>query len=257
VNEASDVYVTADLHLRGEAGEPALLGFRNLCRRVVEERAPLYILGDLFDYWVGSRQARLPGFRTILDLIAEAGNAAPVHILPGNRDFAMGAEIAEIDGVTLHDHDIEATWNRQKALLTHGDLLLENDRAYQRMRRVLRTPLVRGSLRALPLKVSMRLAGALRAKSTVAVARKHRSALAVSFSRVRELFREGAYDVIVAGHVHQPGVYVAEIRRKTRKFVTLGAWGARGWIVRLKREGGAALERFPGGGTSPPERPLP
>jgi len=257
VNAASDIYVTADLHLRGEADEPPMFGFRNLCRRVVEERAPLYILGDLFDYWVGSGQARLPGFRSILDLIAKTATAAPIHILPGNRDFAMGTEIARIEGVTLHTGDIEATWNGHKALLTHGDLLLENDRAYQRMRRVLRTPLVRGSLRALPLKVSLRLAGALRARSSEAVSRKPASTLAISFARVRELFRTGAYDVIVAGHVHQPGVYVAELRRKSRLFLTLGAWGARGWIVRLKRDGSAALERFPGGGAAPAEKPLP
>jgi len=257
VSQAADIYVTADLHLRGEADEPPLFGFRNLCRRVAEERAPLYILGDLFDYWVGSGQARLAGFRSVLDLIAETAAAAPVHILLGNRDFAMGSEIAGIEGVTLHAGDVEAAWNGRKALLTHGDLLLENDRAYQRMRWVLRTPLVRGFLRTLPLKVSLRLAGALRARSTEAVARKASYTLAISFPRVRELFRTGAYDVIVAGHVHQPGIYVGELRRKPRMFVTLGAWGARGWIVRLKRNGGAALERFPGGGSAPPEKPLP
>ena len=57
------LYITADTHLRGDPDEPAMWGFRRLCDRVREERAPLYVLGDLFDFWVGPRQARLPGFR--------------------------------------------------------------------------------------------------------------------------------------------------------------------------------------------------
>jgi UDP-2,3-diacylglucosamine hydrolase len=252
-----DLYVTADLHLRGEANEPPLMGFRNLCRRVGESGSPLYILGDLFDYWVGARQVRLDGFRVILDLLAAAAARAPVHILPGNRDFAMGAEIAGIPGVTLHADDAEVAWAGRRALLSHGDLFLANDRAYQRMRRVLRTPLVRGALRALPLPLSLRLAGALRSRSTTAVARKPRSAFEISFVRVRDLFRQGGYDVIVAGHVHRPGVYVGELSGRPRRFLTLGAWGARGWVVRLRPDGTALLERFPGGGSPPAEQPLP
>ncbi|MBN2490563.1 MAG: UDP-2,3-diacylglucosamine diphosphatase [Planctomycetes bacterium] len=252
-----DRYVTADLHLRGEASEPPWIGFRSLCRHVAGEGAPLYVLGDLFDYWVGPRQARLEGFRRILELIAATAAQAPVHILRGNRDFAIGAEIAAIPGVTLHGDDVEVPWAGRRALLSHGDLLLENDRAYQRMRRVLRTPLVRGGLRVLPLTVSLRLAGALRSRSTAAVARKPHEALAISFPRVRALFRDGGYDVIVAGHVHRPAVYVGELGGRRRRFLTLGAWGARGWVVRLGPEGTAELGRFPAGGTPPAEQALP
>lgn len=253
---SADIYVTADLHLRGEEDEPAWLGFRSLCRRVRSERAPLYLIGDVFDYWVGPRQAQLAGFRRILDLLVETAAEVPVHITPGNRDFAMGSEIAALPGITLHEGDVPVEWPGGRALLTHGDLLLENDRAYQRMRSVLRTRLVRGGLRSLPLSLSLRMAGALRSRSMTAVAKKPNSAFEVSFAHVRDLFRDGKYDVIVAGHVHRPGVFAGELSGRPRRFLTLGAWGARGWVVRLAARGEASLERFPGGGGAPAEKPL-
>ena len=82
-NRAS--YITADLHLRGDPDEPALPGFRALCRRVVEEGVPLYVLGDLFDFWVGARQARLDGFRNApekrRDLLFERAVDSQVKII--------------------------------------------------------------------------------------------------------------------------------------------------------------------------------
>jgi UDP-2,3-diacylglucosamine hydrolase len=224
VKEASDIYVTADLHLRGEADEPALFGFRNLCRRVVEERAPLYILGDLFDYWVGAGQARLPGFRTILDLIAETAKAAPIHILPGNRDFAMGTEIARIEGVTLHAGDIEATWNGHKALLTHGDLLLENDRAYQRMRRVLRSRAARWLAGRVPLRWLLRLSGGLRAASSREVGRKSPYVLDPDYGLARRWLEEGGHDALVFGHVHRGEHYRMVVGERTAEVFVLGSW---------------------------------
>lgn len=250
------VYITADTHLQGAADEPALRGFRRLCDRVREEGAPFYLLGDLFDYWVGPRQARMKEFRLVLDLLARVAEVAPVHVLKGNRDFAMGSEIGRIPGLTLHGDETEVDWAGRRALLTHGDLLLQNDRAYLRMRRVLRNPLVRSTLRALPLAVSLRLAGALRHRSTAAVAKKPRSAFEISYSRVRDLFRKGGYDVIVSGHIHRPSIHTGDLGGRPRVFLTLGAWGARGWIVCLRTDGQARLERFPGAGTVPQEQPL-
>lgn len=253
---SADIYVTADVHLRGEENELAWLGFRSLCRRARSEAAPLYVIGDLFDFWVGPKQVRLGGFRRVLDLLVETAERAPVHITVGNRDFAMGSEVGALPNITLHHDDIAVDWAGGRALLTHGDLLLENDRAYQRMRSVLRTRLVRGALRALPLQLSLRMAGALRSKSVSAVAKKPTSAFEISFARVRQLFRAGNYAAIVAGHVHRPGVFGGELSGRPRRFLTLGAWGARGWVVRLTADGDARLERFPGGGGAPPRRPL-
>ncbi len=256
MNSGPTVYITADTHLRGAPDEPALRGFKRLCDRAREECAPLYVLGDLFDFWVGPRQARMVGFRAVLDLLARVAEVTPVHVLKGNRDFAMGSEIQRIPGLTLHGDDIEVAWAGRRALLTHGDLLLQNDRAYQRLRRVLRSPLVRSTLRALPLVVSLRLAGALRSRSTAAVARKPGSAFEISFYRVRELFRQGGHDVIVSGHVHRPSIHTGDLSGRPRVFLTLGAWGVRGWVVCLRPDGQARLERFPGSGTVPQEQPL-
>ena len=253
----NDIYVTADLHLRGEPNEPSLLGFRALCQHAAEAHATLYIVGDLFDYWVGPRQAKMTGFRNILDILAATAARVPIHVIPGNRDFAMGAEITAAGGVVLHPHDVEVAWSGGRALLTHGDLLLENDRAYQRMRMVLRAPPARALLRVLPLAASLRLAGALRRKSHDAVSRKPASAFAISFRRVRDLFQRGGYDLIVAGHVHRPGAYAGRIGGRARRFLTLGAWGARGWVVRLPAHGEAVLERFPGQDGRPADQPLP
>ena len=72
---------------------------------------------------------------------------------------------------------------------------------------------------------------------------------------VRSLLRENDRDVVIAGHVHRPRVHMAEIGGRTRRFITIGAWGARGWIVRLAGDE-AVLERFPGGGGTPAPEPF-
>ncbi len=249
------ILVTGDTHLRGDPDEPAWGGFRKLCKHAATECAALYHLGDLFDYWVGPKQATLPAFRAILDLLAETAAQVPIHVLHGNRDFAMGDEIGTIPGVTLHAGDVEVDYGGKRALITHGDLLLADDRAYQRMRRVLRHPAVRGTIRRLPLKVALRGAGAMRGKSTTAVAKKPASAFAIYWPTVRDLLRDNDRDVVIAGHVHRPRLHVAEVSGRERQFITIGAWGARGWVVRLER-GTATLERFPGGGGTPAPEPF-
>lgn len=251
------VLITGDTHLRGGREEPAWRGFRQLCDFAEHHASAVYHIGDLFDYWVGPRQAKLPGFADVVDRIARLAERVPVHVLVGNRDFAMGPEIGDIPGVTLHRGDTTVEWPGGKALLTHGDLLLENDRAYQRMRCVIRNPVLRSSLRAMPLAVSLRLAGALREKSQDAVAAKPRAAFQISWPLVRSLFRQGDHDLIVAGHIHRPTRYEGPMAGRVRRFLTLGAWGARGWVVRLGPGKEARLERFPGGDGTPSAEPLP
>lgn len=195
--------VITDLHLDVEAlatgGGPEFA----LLERFVAAAAGapgLVILGDLFEFWLGP--SHVPAARPVLELLA--GFPGVVHLIPGNRDVLMGAEVAPF-GIHLHRSGFAAgptEGGRTPLLCLHGDELCIHDRGYQRLRRTLRNPLVRGALRSLPRGLGRRLAERARSQSREAVAEKARGDLAQDRGEARRRLASAGAEALLVGHVH-------------------------------------------------------
>ncbi|MEL6715880.1 MAG: hypothetical protein AAFP86_19025, partial [Planctomycetota bacterium] len=133
------------------------------------EGAPrLIVLGDLFDVWVGPKQARLAGSERVLRALrrlVDAGTA--VEVVPGNRDTLLGAAFERATGATLWREGFVATLGPagRRVAFVHGDALCTLDRGYQRLRRLLRSGPVRWASRRAPLWFARRIGHRLRAES--------------------------------------------------------------------------------------------
>ncbi len=239
------VLFVSDVHLTPL--EPAI--FAGFCR-FLDTEAPgaraLYVLGDLFDFWVGRRQNRLPGYAEVfrrLRAIRDGGTT--VGFVPGNRDFLLEGAFASSQGLSVLPDVAEILLDGRRLCLTHGDLLCTRDEAYHRMRRFLRSRLARALMGLLPLPVALRLAGGLRWASVMEVARKTHYELTLDFAEARRWAARG-YDAIVCGHVHRGERYRLALPDRSADLVVLPGWdvvpGYAEWT-----EGEVRLRSFPMG----------
>ena len=236
----------SDVHLNpaAPAKSERFARFLEATRR---EACALYVLGDLFDWWIGPRQRDLPDFAgTVAALARAAAAGSPVAFLPGNRDFLFPGGGAP-DGVRLLGDRARVRIQGKELLLTHGDLLCTADRRYQRWRRVARSSLLRAAARHAPAALLRRAALALRAGRRREIARKSPSEMGITARGVRVAFAGGA-DAVVCGHVHRQEARPVPLGERTGWLYVLGAWeggGAGGNAPYLElREGAFAFRTF-------------
>ncbi len=192
----------SDLHL--SAQRPALTA---LFLRFLEQRAALagqlYILGDLFDAWIGDDDDALPDVRAGLSGLTDRGTLCSV--VRGNRDFLVGRRFARATGCRLIPDPYRAQLGREPVLLTHGDLLCTDDVAYQRFRRRVRNPLVQRLFLWLPLARRRRIAAGYRQRSGEAMTAKAPEIMDVNSKAVRRQMRAFGVQRLIHGHTHRPG----------------------------------------------------
>jgi UDP-2,3-diacylglucosamine hydrolase len=188
----------------------------------------VFILGDLFDFWFGPKQAALAPYSRILDgLKALAEGGVAVTLYHGNRDFYVDERLAAKYRFRLvRDYSVETLCGR-RVLLCHGDMLCTNDVRYHRMKAVLRHPLTEAVLTRLPAAIARKLARASRRRSEKEVAAKAQWVLGIDDKAVLEEFAKGA-EVIVSGHTHARGERTFDTPQGRRMLYTLGDFGRDG-----------------------------
>jgi len=199
--------------------------------RWLEQRpAPLprlVILGDLFEYWVGRGQAREPGARVALAALAARARAGTaIDVLPGNRDFLLGAEFARAAGARLHPRGLVGRHADGSAtLFLHGDELCTTDRAYRWYRRIVRSRPVALLAAGLPLGGRRAIARALRARSARATARKAPARVAAQPLAALARARSAGATTLVCGHVHRFRDEELRAGDGAVRWLVLDAWG--------------------------------
>lgn len=222
----------SDLHL-SPALPRTVQVFEDFLRGPAREASILFILGDLFEFWVGddmldadrgtpgtphspaASQAHadtsepLGAFtRHMTAAIAElSASGVPVAVMRGNRDFLFGERFARAAGATLLPDPCVFRYQGRAAVLSHGDLLCTDDVSYQRFRRVAHSTPGRGVFLALPLAWRMRVAERIRRRS--AARGPQRIAYADANARaIRALLAATGERVLVHGHTHRPALHV-------------------------------------------------
>ncbi len=222
----------SDLHLSSE--RPAIGG---LFLQFLLEQAPqseaLYILGDLFEAWLGD-DVIAPEAQAILDAmrrLSDSGTA--VYVMHGNRDFLLGKRFAELSGASLLDDPFVLDLYGTPTLLMHGDLLCTDDIPYQDMRKMLRQPEWIKNFLAKSAEERIAFAQSLRQRSKKETGEKDEAIMDVNANTVMEYVERYGINRIIHGHTHRPAIHQdGGIER-----CVLGDWYQQGSLLRCDSDG--------------------
>ncbi|MDQ1211972.1 UDP-2,3-diacylglucosamine diphosphatase [Pantoea anthophila] len=223
----------ADLHLCQE--EPAITaGFLHFLQREAPHCDALYILGDLFEAWIGDDDPN-----PLHQQVASALRAlpVPVYFIHGNRDFLVGRRFARASGMTLLPEEQVLTLYGHRLLIMHGDTLCTDDAGYLRFRAKVHNPWIQRLFLALPLWVRKRIAARMRADSKQANQHKSQSIMDVNQDAVVATMQRHQVPLLIHGHTHRPAIHTLPLQSETAQRAVLGAWHSRGSMIQLDAAG--------------------
>jgi UDP-2,3-diacylglucosamine hydrolase len=231
------VLLVSDLHLSPDRPEITERFFAFLTHEARAAGA-LYILGDLFEYWIGDDALTDPFNRRVADAIAQTVAAGtPVFLMHGNRDFLMGERLCAATGMTLLADPTLADLVGVRTLLMHGDTLCTDDIEYQRFRARIRNPFWQWFILRLPLRFREWLARRARGKSKAHKETRSVDIMDVNAGAVAEAFRAHGYPRLIHGHTHRPARHVHDVDGHRCERWVLADWYRRGSYLRCDAAG--------------------
>lgn len=222
----------SDLHLQGERTPADGLLRRFLAEQAIDAEA-LYILGDLFEAWLGDDLV-LPEYRDILQALrALTDSGVPVYLMHGNRDFLLGEEFCRQSGCHILPDPFVIDLYGRPTLLMHGDLLCSDDLPYQQMRRQIRDPLwISGFLAKTP-EERIAFAQQLRERSREETGQKAEYVMDVNQGTVASFLHDYGVSRLIHGHTHRPAMH--SLPDGAQRLV-LGDWGTEGSVLVCEAE---------------------
>ncbi len=218
----------SDLHL--QAHEPATFAAWQRYMAATAADA-LFILGDLFEAWVGDDAAREPGFEAeCAQVLRATAQRLPVFFIAGNRDFLVGEELARDTGMVLLDDPTVFLFGTRRWLLSHGDALCIADTDYMAFRAQVRTQAWQQQFLGLPLAQRRAIARGMRAESEDRKRSEKPWADVDTGTALAWLDAAGA-DVLVHGHTHLPGEHALDAGHRR---IVLSDWDAQASPPRLE-----------------------
>jgi len=226
----------SDLHL--EADRPDIGDqFINFLKTDVMEAEDLYILGDLFEAWVGDDDPNTHYAKIKMAIRKVVDKGIPVYFMHGNRDFMIGRQFANETGVEILQDPYPVTMYGQKTLLSHGDAMCTDDVQYQRVRVMTRNPDWQASMLVKPLKERLRIAAEARRQSLEQTINMSLDIMDVNQAEVERVIKEYGVDVLLHGHTHRPDVHTIDLGNRKAKRIVLGDWYTQGSVVRWDLRG--------------------
>ena len=233
----------SDLHLADERPEINSLFFRFM-EDTARGAEALYILGDLFEYWVGDDQLDHDLLaRSVTDTIRRLSDAGTrVYFMHGNRDFLIGERFAREAGLTILPDPTLIKLYGQQVLLMHGDTLCTDDVAYQKFRAQTRTNEWKNATLAQPYEARQQLAQSIRAQSDSEKNQKPEEIMDVTDVAVEEAFRVHQYPLMIHGHTHRPATHQLLVDGHACERWVLADWHGRGEYLAVSNSGLQRIE---------------
>jgi len=223
LNVKQDVLFISDLHLALEKPEITrrFLGF--LQQRAIKAKS-LYILGDLFDAWIGDddNTRPIPAIKNALKQLSDAGTE--IFLLQGNRDFLLGQDFCRETGIRLLDEYATIELNGQRILLTHGDLLCSDDLAYQAFRIKSHGQTWQQNVLSKPLWLRLIAARWYRLRSYYHKRGKTLDIMDVNQDTVAESLRKYGCCTLIHGHTHRPKLHEFMLDGRPARRYVLADW---------------------------------
>ncbi|MEM7468940.1 MAG: UDP-2,3-diacylglucosamine diphosphatase [Pseudomonadota bacterium] len=213
----------SDLHLSEERPDK-LECFQAFVEHSTNKARAVYILGDLFEVWLGDDDDRPPHPRTLSLLRRLVDSGVALFVALGNRDFLLGKRFCQATGARLlGDWETIDLYGRP-TLLTHGDLLCTKDVKYQRFRRTVRNPLVKGIFLSLSLQRRSQIAEKTRDGTQASMAQKDEFIMDVEQETVVSAMSRYQVSQLIHGHTHRPGIHEFGDAKPLNKRIVLGDW---------------------------------
>lgn len=237
-------YFISDLHLspdmpRVSAGFLALLG-------QIRGADALYVLGDLFESWVGDDHADEYNQRILVAFRALADSGTRLYFVHGNRDFLLGQAFAEATGGRLLPESQVVEAFGQKLLLMHGDQLCTGDEKYMAFRAQSRDPAWQATMLGNPLEQRLMIASMWRMQSKANNANKPENIMDVTPAEAERVLRESGARTLLHGHTHRPGIHELKVDGEAAQRLVLGDWREESGeaVIAVADEKGLRLETF-------------
>lgn len=233
----------ADLHLQTE--EPAITaGFLRFLQGEARHTDALYILGDLFEAWIGDDDPNPLHREIAIAIKALVDSGVPCFFVHGNRDFLLGKRYARDCGMTLLAEEIVLDLYGRNILIMHGDTLCTDDTGYLAFRAKVHTPWIQTLFLALPLFIRSRIAAKMRAGSKAANSSKSMTIMDVNPQAVASVMAKHQVQWLIHGHTHRPYMHDLTVNDKPAHRVVLGAWHTEGSMIKVTPDG-VELIAFP------------
>lgn len=226
----------SDLHLSGE--RPQIIEqFVALTRGEAREAEALYILGDLFEAWLGD-DAVLPEITPAIEAVkALTESGVPVYVMAGNRDFLMGEGFEAMSGARLISDPSVIDLYGTPTLLMHGDTLCTDDVAYQRLRAQVRDPAWIAAALAMSVEQRIVTARKMRQQSQAHTQSTAEEIMDVNADAVTQAMRAHGVTRLIHGHTHRPATHSLEIDGRKATRIVLGDWYDQASLLRCNQSG--------------------
>ena len=232
----SHTLFVSDLHL--SADQPKITQmFLSFLRNEAPHSEALYILGDLFEYWLGD-DAVTPDYQIVLSALRQlTEQGTPIYIMHGNRDFLMGHRFEAQTGCQLINDPTLIDLYGTPTLLMHGDTLCSDDKEYQQFRSMIRHPDWQQSFLNKSIDERIAIANHYRKKSRTHSSMKPEKIMDVNDGTVEKTMNQHHVLQLIHGHTHRPAIHESQTPQKKQRRIVLGDWFARGSLLRCSQNG--------------------
>lgn len=226
----------SDLHLDPE--RPAVTElFLELLNTRARNTDAIYILGDLFEAWIGDDDHSPMNQAVCMGLSDCVSTGIPVFVMHGNRDFLLGEEFAKASRCTLLDDPALIDLYGTPTLLMHGDMLCTDDTEYMSFRRMVRDPQWQTELLSKSLQERRIIASGMRKQSRQQTGGKPESIMDVNDEAVREVMSTYNVQRLIHGHTHRPAVHELLLADMPAQRIVLGDWYEQGSLLECSPRG--------------------
>lgn len=224
----------SDLHLSAERPQITAL-FQDFLAGEAKTAEALYILGDLFEYWIGDDSLKLPGNEhagAVAALKSLTRSGVPVYVQHGNRDFLLGEDFCAHTGCRLLDDPAVIALYGTPTLLMHGDLLCTDDTEYQAVRKRIRDPRFVQAFLLKPADEREAVVRDYRVQSKAITSQKAPEIMDVNLDAVAATMRAHRVRHLIHGHTHRPAQHRFKLGDEAAERIVLGDWYEQGSVLR-------------------------
>ena len=216
----------SDLHLEPSENNRTEAFFNFLSSDCSNYEA-LYILGDLFEYWVGDDDNSSLANQVKESLKNCSNQGLKIYFIHGNRDFLLGSRFERESNIKILDDQCILQLSDKKIMLSHGDVFCTDDHDYQKLKTEIRSEAWISNFLKQPLSERIAIAEDMRSKSKLANSNKPENIMDTNANAIDECFNRDNLNLLIHGHTHRPEI--KKLPNDSIK-VVLGSWEDKGWV---------------------------
>ncbi len=197
----------------------------------------LYVLGDLFEFWVGDDD-KTPfsnKIRTEFKTLTDSG--VRVFFIQGNRDFLLGKRFCKQTGITLLDDVCTIDLYGKKAVILHGDTLCTDDVDYQKFRKTVHQPWLQWVFNHIPWFIKKKIVAKVQSDIRDDKSNKSLDIMDVNQSEVENVMSQYCVDLMIHGHTHRPDTHHFDVNGVKKTRIVLGDWYTQGSVLQVNSDG--------------------